>query len=57
MSRGGPTDPSHDERLRRGVIDTAVSRPVAGAIVGVFLLQAVTIGIVAAAPAAAAGAK
>jgi alginate O-acetyltransferase complex protein AlgJ len=36
-SRGGPTDPSHDERLRRGIIDTAVSRRVAAAIVVVFL--------------------
>jgi alginate O-acetyltransferase complex protein AlgJ len=36
--RGGPTDPSHDERLRRGIIDTSVSRPVAVAIVTVFLV-------------------
>jgi hypothetical protein len=35
--RGGPTDPSHDERLRRGIIDTAVSRRVAVAIVVLFL--------------------
>jgi alginate O-acetyltransferase complex protein AlgJ len=35
--RGGPTDPSHDERLRRGIIHTQVSRPVAALIVGVFL--------------------
>jgi SGNH hydrolase-like domain, acetyltransferase AlgX len=34
---GGPTDPSHDERLRRGIIDTMVSRGVAIAIVIVFL--------------------
>ena len=30
----GPTDPSHDERLRRGIIDTDVSRPRPRAIVG-----------------------
>jgi hypothetical protein len=30
---GGPTDPSHDEELRRGIIHTAVSRPVAAALV------------------------
>jgi len=27
--RGGPTDPSHDERLRRGIIDTAITRGLA----------------------------
>jgi hypothetical protein len=27
--RGGPTDPSHDERLRRGIIDTEISRGLA----------------------------
>jgi hypothetical protein len=36
--RGGPTDPSHDEELRRGILRTVVSRPVAGALVFVFLL-------------------
>jgi alginate O-acetyltransferase complex protein AlgJ len=35
---GGPTDPSHDEELRRGVIHTAISRPLAIALVAVFLL-------------------
>jgi alginate O-acetyltransferase complex protein AlgJ len=35
---GGPTDPSHDEELRRGIIHTAISRPLAIALVGVFLL-------------------
>jgi alginate O-acetyltransferase complex protein AlgJ len=35
--RGGPTDPSHDERLRRGIIHTEVSRPVAALVVGIFL--------------------
>jgi alginate O-acetyltransferase complex protein AlgJ len=27
--RGGPTDPSHDEELRRGILHTAISRPLA----------------------------
>jgi alginate O-acetyltransferase complex protein AlgJ len=35
--RGGPTDPSHDERLRRGIIHTEVSRPVAALVVAGFL--------------------
>jgi alginate O-acetyltransferase complex protein AlgJ len=35
--RGGPTDPSHDERLRRGIIHTQVSRGVAAAVVVTFL--------------------
>ena len=35
--RGGPTDPSHDERLRRGIIHTEVSRGVAAVIVLGFL--------------------
>lgn len=35
--RGGPTDPSHDERLRRGIIDTDVRRGVAIAMVVGFL--------------------
>jgi hypothetical protein len=34
---GGPTDPSHDENLRRGILFTAVSRPVAAALVVAFL--------------------
>jgi len=37
-SKGGPTDPSHDENLRRGILRTAVSRPVARALVLGFLL-------------------
>jgi hypothetical protein len=37
-TRGGPTDPSHDLELRRGIIRTAVRRPVALALVGGFLL-------------------
>jgi alginate O-acetyltransferase complex protein AlgJ len=36
--RGGPTDPSHDEDLRRGILRTTVSRPVARALGLVFLL-------------------
>jgi alginate O-acetyltransferase complex protein AlgJ len=36
--RGGPTDPSHDARLRRGIIDTRVSRGVAVAMTALFLL-------------------
>ena len=44
--RGGPTDPSHDEELRRGILHTAVSRPVARLLVVPFLLliYAVPIG-------------
>lgn len=37
-ARGGPTDPSHDAELKRGVIHTAVSRPVAAALLASFLL-------------------
>ena len=37
-ARGGPTDPSHDHELRRGIIHTAVSRPLAAALVAIFLL-------------------
>jgi hypothetical protein len=44
--RGGPTDPSHDEELRRGILRTTVSRPVAGGLAALFLLviYAVPIG-------------
>jgi hypothetical protein len=44
--RGGPTDPSHDEQLRKGIIHTVVTRRVAWLMVGVFLLltYAVPIG-------------
>jgi hypothetical protein len=35
--RGGPTDPSHDEELRRGILRTRVSRPLAQALVVMFL--------------------
>jgi len=34
---GGPTDPAHDERLRRGIIATDVSRGVAWLLTGLFL--------------------
>ncbi|MES1175518.1 MAG: hypothetical protein ABUL62_14445 [Myxococcales bacterium] len=34
---GGPTDPSHDELLRRGIIHTDVQRGVAGLLVGFFV--------------------
>jgi alginate O-acetyltransferase complex protein AlgJ len=36
--QGGPTDPSHDERLRRGILFTDVSRPVAWTLTALFLL-------------------
>jgi hypothetical protein len=36
--RGGPTDPSHDNRLKRGIIDTRISRGVAIAMTVLFLL-------------------
>jgi alginate O-acetyltransferase complex protein AlgJ len=35
--RGGPTDPSHDERLRRGIIDTEISRGLARVMTVVFV--------------------
>lgn len=35
---GGPTDPSHDELLRRGILHTDVSRAVAWVLAGTFLL-------------------
>jgi hypothetical protein len=35
---GGPTDPSHDEELRRGILRTQVSRQLAGFLTGFFLL-------------------
>jgi len=37
-SRGGPTDPSHDARLRRGILATDVSRAMAAAMVALFCL-------------------
>ena len=36
--RGGPTDPSHDENLRRGILHTDVTRPVAALLVAAFVL-------------------
>jgi len=35
--RGGPTDPAHDEQLRRGIIATDVTRPVAWLLTLLFL--------------------
>jgi hypothetical protein len=35
--RGGPTDPSHDEELRRGILRTRISRRLAWTLVIVFL--------------------
>ncbi|HET8937448.1 MAG TPA: hypothetical protein VFN67_28590 [Polyangiales bacterium] len=35
--RGGPTDPVHDARLRRGILDTHVARPTAAGLVFGFL--------------------
>jgi alginate O-acetyltransferase complex protein AlgJ len=37
IEQGGPTDPSHDEKLRRGIIITHVSRPVAWGLTALFL--------------------
>ena len=38
-ARGGPTDPAHDARLRRGIIDTSVSRPTALGLTLAFLVS------------------
>jgi hypothetical protein len=35
--RGGPTDPSHDEDLRRGVLRTAITQPVARVMCAAFV--------------------
>jgi hypothetical protein len=35
--RGGPTDPSHDEELRKGILRTGISRPLALAMTGSFV--------------------
>jgi len=43
--RGGPTDPSHDEDLRRGILHTDVTRPVAALLVGAFVLVIAAIPI------------
>jgi hypothetical protein len=42
-SGGGPTDPSHDEELRRGILRTDVGRPVAWLLVLSFLLAIYTL--------------
>lgn len=44
--RGGPTDPSHDVELRRGIIHTAISRRLAWMLVTPFLLLLYVIPIV-----------
>lgn len=36
--RGGPTDPSHDEELRRGILHTSVSRRIAWVLIVPFLV-------------------
>lgn len=36
--RGGPTDPSHDFELRRGILHTQISRPLSWALIIPFLL-------------------
>jgi hypothetical protein len=43
--RGGPTDPSHDADLRRGILRTTISRRVAWALVLPFLLLVYAIPI------------
>jgi hypothetical protein len=43
--RGGPTDPSHDLELRRGILHTRISRPLAWALVIPFLLAIYAIPI------------
>lgn len=43
--RGGPTDPSHDENLRRGILHTDISRPMAAVLVAAFLLVIYTVPI------------
>ncbi len=45
IHRGGPTDPSHDENLRRGIIRTDVSRGLAAALVATFLLLLVGVPV------------
>jgi hypothetical protein len=40
---GGPTDPSHDEDLRRGILRTDIRRPVAWLLVASFLLAIVLV--------------
>ncbi len=45
VQHGGPTDPSHDENLRRGIIVTEIRRGVAGAVTGAFLLLVVGVPV------------
>lgn len=42
---GGPTDPSHDVDLRRGILRTQIERPVAAAMVATFLLAIAAVPI------------
>jgi alginate O-acetyltransferase complex protein AlgJ len=44
--RGGPTDPSHDERLRRGIIDTEISRGLARVVTVVFVAAIFAVPVV-----------
>ena len=44
--RGGPTDPSHDERLRRGIIDTEISRGLARVLTVVFVVGIFAVPVV-----------
>jgi len=43
--RGGPTDPSHDADLRRGILRTTITRPIAWTLVLPFLLVVYAIPI------------
>ena len=38
IEAAGPTDPAHDAGLRRGILDTQISRATARSLVGAFLL-------------------
>ena len=42
---GGPTDPAHDEELRRGILKTDVTRPTALALLAAFVLVIVAVPI------------
>jgi len=43
--RGGPTDPAHDFELRRGILHTTITRPMAGLLVVTFLLVIWTVPV------------
>ena len=43
--RGGPTDPSHDVELRRGILHTEVARPLAVLLVAVFVAAIVAVPV------------